>query len=50
MEMLDPIVRFFQSGGVFMYPILLIFAIIILHCLDITFHEKQSTVVIVISN
>ena len=27
MEMLYPIVRFFQSGGVFMYPILLIFAI-----------------------
>jgi biopolymer transport protein ExbB/TolQ len=27
MEMLYPAVRFFQSGGVFMYPILLIFAI-----------------------
>lgn len=26
MELIDPIIRFFQEGGLFMYPILLIFA------------------------
>lgn len=27
MDLLDPIIRFFQEGGLFMYPILLIFAL-----------------------